>query len=348
MRGIWQRYCEGKAPEALTFNKEGDAWFADEDQPIELVEVEAEPEPQEAEFEWSLESPITVIDNGALFARHPRFTEWMQTGNFAVITFDPGSLLTKQADELKQLGEWHHYPHATLGDGNNNTLYATLDPELTGTLQPLEEQQTGEQDDPLRVLSMLPISTVALNAIEGLSGVDLLVLDSLNDAMAILENGHTYLANTLLLQVKLAFQPTHQRQPNLAEVQHWMAHHGFRFYRFNNEQHRSYLPESVPEAQRQATELVSADALFLPSHERMSILNDSQRTKLAFLLHTVYDIKDIAFSLLQGEMSRLYLKKFVASLALEEETLKLIRKYNVSDGFSKIENAKVMDLSIYL
>ncbi|BCA93127.1 O-linked N-acetylglucosamine transferase family protein [Vreelandella aquamarina] len=298
MRGIWQRYCEGKAPEALTFNKEGDAWFADEAQPIELVEVEAEPEPQEAEFEWNLESPITVIDNGALFARHPKFTEWMQTGNFAVITFDPGSLLTKQADELKQLGEWHHYPHATLGDGKDATLYATLDPELTGTLQPVEEQQTGEQDDPLRVLSTLPISTVALNAIEGLSGVDLLVLDSLNDAMAILENGHTYLANTLLLQVKLAFQPTHQRQPNLAEVQHRMARHGFRFYRFNNEQHRSYLPESVPAEKRQATELTIADAIFLPSHERMASLANHQKTKLAFLLHTIYGIKDMAYELL--------------------------------------------------
>lgn len=298
MRGIWQRYCEGKAPEALTFNKEGDAWFADEDQPIELVEVEAEPEPQEAEFEWNLESPITVIDNGALFARHPKFTEWMQTGNFAVITFDPGSLLTKQADELKQLGEWHHYPHATLGDGKDATLYATLDPELTGTLQPLEEQQTGEQDDPLRVLSMLPISTVPLNAIEGLPGIDLLILDSLSDAMAILENGHTYLANTLLLQVKLAFQPTHQRQPNLAEVQHWMARHGFRFYRFNNEQHRSYLPERVPVEKRQATELTSADAIFLPSHERMAALSHEQCMKLAFLLHTIYGIKDMAYELL--------------------------------------------------
>lgn len=317
MRAIWQRHCEGKKPEALTFNKEGDAWFADEDQPIELVEVEAEPEPQEAEFEWSLESPITVIDNGALFARHPRFTEWMQTGNFAVITFDPGSLLTKQADELKQLGEWHHYPHATLEDGNDNTLYATLDPELTGTLQPLEEQQTGKQDDPLRVLSMLPISTVPLNAIEGLPGIDLLILDSLNDAIAILENGHTYLANTLLVQVKLAFQPTHQRQPNLAEVQHWMARHGFRFYRFNNEQHRSYLPESVPVEKRQATELTSADAIFLPSHERMAALSHEQCMKLAFLLHTIYGIKDMAYELL-AQVSEEKAKEYLAEEGLVE------------------------------
>lgn len=274
MRGIWQRYCEGKAPEALTFNKEGDAWFADEDQPIELVEVEAEPELQEAEFEWNLESPITVIDNGALFARHPKFPEWMQTGNFAVITFDPGSLLTKQADELKQLGEWHHYPHATLGDGKDATLYATLDPELTGTLQPVEEQQTGEQDDPLRVLSTLPISTVALDAIEGLSGVDLLVLDSLNDAMAILENGHTYLANTLLLQVKLAFQPTHERQPNLAELQRWASLNGLDFLRLENMTYKGL-------------ELKSADAIFVARD-----IDSQQKGKVEWLLANLYEKSD--------------------------------------------------------
>ncbi|PTB98469.1 glycosyl transferase, partial [Marinobacter sp. Z-F4-2] len=271
MRGIWYRHCEGKQPEALTFNKEGDAWFADDEQLIELVAVESEPEQQEAELEWHLDSPITVIDNGALFARHPRFTEWMQTGNFAVITFDPGSLLTKQADELKQLGEWHHYPHATLGDGKDATLYATLDPELTGTLQPLEEQQTGEQDDPLRVLSMLPISTVPLNAIEGLPGIDLLILDSLNDAIAILENGHRYLANTLLVQVKLAFQPTHERQPNLAELQRWASLNGLDFLRLENLTYKGL-------------ELRSDDAIFVAKD-----IDSQQKDKVEWLLAYLYE-----------------------------------------------------------
>ncbi len=193
MRGIWQRHCEGKAPAALTFNKEGEAWFADEAAPIELVEVEVRPESQKTLLDWKLEDTITVIDNGTLFARHPDFSTWMATGNFAIISFDPGSLLTKQSKQLKELGEWHHYPHATLGDGQDATLYATLEPELTGTLKPLEARQTQDQEDPLRVLSTLPISTVPLNAVDGLPGVDLMVLDHLNDTLAILNNSDKYL-----------------------------------------------------------------------------------------------------------------------------------------------------------
>lgn len=128
--------------------------------------------------------------------------------------------------------------------------------------------------------------------------MDCLVLDDLNDSLAILESGERTLADTLLVQARVAFQPTHEHQPNLTEIQHWMARHEFRFYRFNDMQFLSHLPDSVSTAKRQATELASADAIFLPSYERMAKLDDNQRTKLAFLLHTVYGIKDMAYELL--------------------------------------------------
>lgn len=349
LRAIWVRYCKGKAPEALTFNKEGELWFEDDKQPLTLPEARSEEEPESQEFEWQLDEPITIIDNAAVLPRDPSYPKWMAIGHLTVISFDPASVLNKNVEALREYGELHHYPHALLGDGQPATLYAALDAEKGSTLKPLPEAQQSEYlRDKVKTLAELPINTVRLDDIEGLPSVDMLVLDDLHDAIKVLENGEQTLKNTLLIQVKVALQPTHERQPNLAELQHWAAGNGFRFYTFQNPQHRSHLPESVPAEKRQATELTSTDAVFLPSHERMAELSDNQRTKLAFLLHTMYDIKDMAFSLLEGESSRLYLKEFFASSALEKETLKLIRKYNVSDSFSKIENAKVMDLSIYL
>jgi len=352
LRAIWVRYCEGKAPEALTFNKEGELWFEDDKQPLELPEARSEEEPeaeQETAFKWHLDKPITIIDNAAVLPRDPSYPKWMATGHLTVISFDPASILNKSVEALKEYGELHHYPHALLGDGQPNTLYAALDAEKGSTLKLLPEVQQPEYlRDKVKTLAELPISTVRLDDIDGLPSIDMLVLDDLHDAIKVLENGEQALESTLLIQVKIAFQPTHEHQPNLAELQHWAARNEFRFFTLQNLQYRSHLPETVPAEKRQATELTSGDTVLLPSHERMAKLSDSQRTKLAFLLHTVYGIKDIAFSLLQGERSRLYLKEFVASPALEEEILKLIRKYNVSDSFSKIENAKVMDLSIYL
>ncbi|SDJ34583.1 sulfotransferase [Billgrantia gudaonensis] len=299
LRAVWVRYCEGKEPEALTFNKEGELWFEDDKQPIELPEARSEEEVESESFEWQLDEPITIIDNAAVLPRHPDYPKWMASGHLAVISFDPASLLNNRVEKLQEYGELHHYPHALLGDGHPATLYATLDAEKGSTLRPLPEDLQPEYlRDKLKVLTELSINTVALDQIEGLPSVDMLVLDDLHDAMKVLENGEQTLKNTLLLQMKVSFQPTHERQPSLAEMQHWAIRNGFRFYRFNNEYHRNYLPESVPIEKRQACELVSAEAIFLPSHQRLSKLSSLERKKLAFFLDTVLGYSDIAYFLM--------------------------------------------------
>ncbi len=285
MRGIWQRHCEGKAPEALTFNKEGDAWFAGEEEPVTLAEVDIMPEPQEAHSEWKLDSPIMVIDNGARFARQSKFAEWMQTGNFAVITFDPGSLLTNRADELKRLGDWHHYPHATLGDGNDATLYATLDPEQTGTLEPLEKQQTKEQDDPLRVLSTLPISTVPLQAIEGLPGVDLLVIDDLNNSLSLLNNSGKYLEGVLVIDAKIKITPTHKDQLTLECMESWAYHNDFKLYDFYISGYDYLLEKDNQLSKVKNASTILATYVRVP--EKLKSMTDAERAKLRYILNSV-------------------------------------------------------------
>ena len=294
MRAIWQRHCEGRAPEALIFNKEGDAWFADEDRPIELVEVEAEPEPQEAEFEWNLESPITVIDNGALFARHPKFTEWMQTGNFAVITFDPGSLLTKQADELKKFGEWQHYPHATLGDGKNAVLYVTIDPLLTGTLKPEEAKKVEKAVHPNEILSELPISTVALREVEGLPQLDVLTLNSANSIKNILDNLGWSLDSLLVIEVSINLNCLYEKQDDIGFLIKWGERNGFELLGCFNR----YKDSCFFESEKGKSEEFFLKLLFVPCLERIGRLNFSLINKLEYYLKIVCGLDDAAKQLM--------------------------------------------------
>ncbi|WP_372373311.1 tetratricopeptide repeat protein [Vreelandella venusta] len=297
MRAIWQRHCEGKQPAALTFDKTGQAQFVDEETPVDIVYAESM-EPEVAGFKWSLSSKVIALDNGARLVVEKGIETLRQLNSFGIVAFDPASQVTNP-ERFEGSNDVQVFTHAVLGDGNQATLYSCLDPAMSSTLQPLPiGQQHGASPEGANVLAKLPINTIALDCIEGLESLDWLILDHLSDSTAILENGERALKDTLIIQVRIAFQPTHQRQPNLAEVQYWMSRHGFRFYRFNNEQHRSHLPESVPDKQRQATELHSANAIFLPNYERMAELSDNQRTKLAFLLHTVYGIKDMAYSVL--------------------------------------------------
>lgn len=292
MRAIWQRYCDDKTPAALTFNKEGEARFEDEDAPVEIHYAEARED--DSTFQWQFDGKLIAVDNGGQLLESDVVRQLLQKEALELIAFDPSSRALDTS--LKQHEGVHYYPNATLGDGQPGQLHACLDPKLSASLAPLDDEY---QPEAIRkgsqVLTRLPLNTIALDSIQGLPAIDWLVLDDLNDASAILDNGTQALKDTLLLQVKVAFQPTHERQPNLAEIQHWASRNGFRFYRLHEPQHYSHLPEDVPEAQRQATELTSADALLLPSHARMKVLSDNQCTRLAFLLHSIYGIKDIIY-----------------------------------------------------
>lgn len=243
MRAIWQRHCEGKAPEALTMDKEGHAQFEDEDGSVILETLR---DSQEEVTDCSLDEPIIVVDNGALMPKHPHFIELMQSCNFAVMSFDPGSQYTKQADQLKAFGEWHHHPHALLGDGNQKTLYVTLNPEKTGTLKPLSPELLPEhlrQD--LQLLTELPIDSLRLDDIEGLPGVDMLLLDGFNNALNILESGKKYLRNCLVIYVKVPEIISHECQHSVYELNQWAIKNSFITYGLEGVENKTDKKEGV-------------------------------------------------------------------------------------------------------
>ena len=297
LRAIWQRHCDEKPPAPLTFNKAGEAQFKDEKTPVRIQSADVSEAENDATFQWQFEGKLIAVDNGGQLLHNDVIRQLLQHNALELIAFDPSSIALESS--LKQHNGVHYYPNTSLGNGQQGLLHACLDPKLSSTLPPLgnDDQQEATYKDS-QVLTRLPLNTIAIDSIEGLPSIDWLVLDELNDAADILDNGTKALKNTLLLHVRVAFQPTHERQPNLGEVQHWASRHGFRFYRLHEPRHRSQIPSRKDLKERQATNLVSADALFIPSQNRLRDLTDSQRLKLAFLLHNAYGIKDLAYSLI--------------------------------------------------
>ncbi|GHA84435.1 hypothetical protein GCM10007159_01880 [Modicisalibacter luteus] len=316
MRAIWQRYCEGKSPAALTLDKEGIAQFEDEDQPVEITHPEALEEGR-SEFSWQFKGKIIAINNGGQLLHSDVIRQMLQNKTLELIVFDPASHALDTS--LKNHEGVHYYPNTTLGNGQPGALYACLDPKLSASLKPLQGSDLPEDiAKGSQILTQVPLSTIALDKVEGLPAIDWLVLDAMNDSAAILENGGQALKDALLIQAKVVFQNSHERQPNLAEMSHWASRHGFRFYRLHEPQHRSRLPKDKLSEQCQATELVTADALYLPSQERLTQLNDNQLTKLAFVLRTMYGVKDLTYELL-SQMDETRADQYLAG---EEATYK--------------------------
>lgn len=288
MRAIWQRYCEGKSAAALTLDAEGQARFEGETSPVELQHpAEAAKAP---DFSFKFQGKVVTLDHGGTLLASAQFVALQKTAAFSTVAFDPASRIDN-ARQLAQLGELHYYPHAALGNGQPATLYACLDPAMSATLAPLTASG---------VLTKLPLPTLKLDAINGLPPVDWLLLDNLNDSLAVVEHGQRTLADTLLVQARVNFVPTHEHQADVGLISRCLARRGFSFYRLNNLQN-----------QENASHLVSADALFLPDATRMAALSDNQRLKLAFLLHTAYGAHDVASELLSAidpELAAQYVK----------------------------------------
>ncbi len=276
MRAIWQRYCEGKPTAALTLDAQGQARFDGDTQPIELQHPAAPV--KDPGFSFKLQGKVVTLDHGGTLIASAQFVALQKTAAFSTVAFDPASRIDN-ARQLAQLGELHYYPHAVLGNGQPGTLYACLDPSMSATLEPMTASA---------VLAKLPLPTLKLDAINGLPPVDWLLLDNLNDSLAVVEHGQRTLADTLLVQARVNFTPTHEHQVDVGLISRCLARRGFSFYRLHNLQH-----------QANASHLMCADALFLPDATRMAALSDNQRLKLAFLLHTAYGAHDVASELLK-------------------------------------------------
>src|SRR3546814_16088512 len=108
-------------------------------------------------------------------------------------------------------------------------------------------------------------------------------MDNLNDSLKALEDGEKILGNTLLVQVRVNFAPTHNGQPELGTISNWLSEHGFSFYRLNNLQHSNPSSEQAASVQQQATQLACEDAIFVPAATRLIELTDNKRLKLEFL-----------------------------------------------------------------
>jgi len=302
LRAIWQRYCEGKPPAALAFTPEGLPWFEGEAAPMALVHPAPDQEATNAgsAFNFAFQGRIVMLDHGNSLVATDRFIELSRLGAMLAIAFDPASNL-RNAGQLQRDGHIQHYqPYATLGDGQPAVLHACLDASMTGTLEPLDAAcQLPFAREAATVIARLPIATTRLDDVDGLEKVEWMVMDATNDNLAIIRGGERLLSSALTIQVGIRFTETFHHQAGLSDLSSLLARLGFRLLRLHNPEHASYFPlESVKE--HRGSQLISAQAVFIPDERRMKLLDDNQLLKLAFIMHAGYGAADIAHRILQG------------------------------------------------
>jgi len=315
LRGIWQRYTEGKPPAALSFNESGQVLFEGEESPVELHHPEAPPEKEDSTFRWELEGKVIAIDHGGQLMDTPVIKQMLELGTLELVVFDPAGNRTKHP--LRSHAGCHYYPNMALGNGEPGTLYACQEEKLTGTLKPAQHAELSAEDRKrLQIIAELPIGTVALDHVNELPSIDWLVLDNLNNCTSILENGERSLSDTLLIHAKVSFQLTHEQQPNFADVEKWAQKHEFRFYCFDEMSFLSHFPTAENHEKKISSELVTANAIFIPTNKRLNSLDKDCLKKLSFILGTVYKLYDISYKLL-SKIDKKLAQSYLIAIGIE-------------------------------
>lgn len=254
-------------------------------------------------IDWQFTGRVMVVDNGGRLPRYPLFYDWMALDAFSTVIFDPLNSLASKED-LKKNNELQIIPNITLGDGQPVLRFDCLYEETSATLEPLAETLAAKNlnkygSTPNMLLANPPINTVALDKINGLNRLDWLLLDYKNNNLKILQHSENLLQDTLLIDIQVPFRFSHMGQTDFSTLQYKMLELGFSFLGFSHAHHESFLPIDQYLEKKQASRLLEASALFIPSDEKLEKLDKSRLHKLGFLLYTIYSIKDVPYQLLK-------------------------------------------------
>src|SRR5690606_19640204 len=120
------------------------------------------------------------------------------------------------------------------------------------------------------------------------------------DNLKVLDGGQRVLSSLLLVQAKVDFLPRRHGATSLDQMSAALEQFGMRLLRLSTPEHTSFLESTLLGQTPPPSQLVSAEAIYIPNESRLTALDTNQRLKLALLLHTVHGIADLAAHILGG------------------------------------------------
>lgn len=309
MRAVWQRYCEGKAPEALTLSNDFFPYFEDEKQPISLQYPNNKNDFVENSFDFQLNSKIIVLDNGSELAISNSIHSLAQLNAFHFVLLDMvGSVQDEQLPLRRQ--NIQHITWQGLGNGLPTNFHICVDADYSSELllrDGINSFQLTDSDSK-SVLTDIPIMTVKLDDVQTSESIDWLLLNNKNDLKIIIENGMKSIREVLIIHVRVSFDEMYQKQLSFSDISIRLREFGFEFHSFVNIIHSKN--NSVENELLPPSRMVGAVAIYILSPGRRNVLPIERREKLAFILHSVYAINDIAYELISlssSDRSKQYL-----------------------------------------
>ncbi|WP_338671021.1 hypothetical protein V8Z79_08130 [Pantoea dispersa] len=295
MRAIWQRYCEGKGPEGLTINADGNPYFHDSNEIITLQHPLDTAKEVDEDFSFEILEKFLLVDYGARFAREGKIISLLSSNIIRAIIFDPLGIV--HDGQLPVNREFTQYiPLHLLGDGDTAPIYMCLDESYSSDLKPVSSMSIDSTFDPKKIIAEINATNSRLDDVEGLESIDWLVLDNIFNLNDLFKYGRKSISACLVIDVRCSLNLTHVNQMAFDTLLSRMKDFGFDYYDAVNNKVISNSSKTCESPSAGGVDVMKM--IFIPNRNRLLTMNTQIRERLAFILHSAYKLYEIAFNIL--------------------------------------------------
>lgn len=238
---------------------------------------------------------FTIVDVGAhSTGKEDVYSPALGAPNALVIGFEPNTEECARLN-LQSEGQRRFFAHA-IGNGRPGIFHVCRAPLTSSLLRPNTTvlDQYENLAELCEVTAEVPIDTVRLDDIGEIGPVDFLKLDIQGATLVALENAEQLLQQTLVVHAETEFVPIYTGEPLFSECELFLRQRSFMFHHFHSLEGRRMRPVGAHAVGRHPSQTLWADAVFVPSFERLARLSCRDLARLAWTMDTVYGACDMA------------------------------------------------------
>lgn len=250
---------------------------------------------------------IRVVDVGAMSLGEgtDAYEALMRAGIARVLGFEPVAAecerLNAAADSRRRF-----LPHA-IGDGSRRTLHICNFP-MTSSLYPPDTElldRFQNLENLTRVVARHEVETRRLDDLREVGEVDFLKVDVQGAERDVFAGATRTLRDVVAIHTEVQFVPLYRGAPTFSDVDIALRERGFLLHRFVGASGRCFKPLLLNgNVNAPGSQLLWADAVYLPHFMQLGRLSAEKLLKLAIILHAVYQSVDACAYVLREHQRR--------------------------------------------
>jgi FkbM family methyltransferase len=247
---------------------------------------------------------VAIVDVGAssLGQDTEPYAALVRHGRARVTGFEPDAAALAQLHQLNPDRRTHRFLPHVVGNGQP-AVFHQMHWSLTSSLLPPARsvldrfQRLGEL---VQVKATQPVHTVRLDDVIEPGGMDLLKIDVQGAEGLVFDGAAQRLTECLVVWTEVEFVPLYEGQPVFGDIDAQLRRHGLQFLCFTGLATRclaGWPAHGVATPRRQ--QQLWADAIYVPTAERIAALSADAAARLALLAHHVLQAYDLCHAALQ-------------------------------------------------